>query len=95
MDITAAILEIAQGGAVKTRIMYSAFLSFPQLKEYLKLLTDSGLLEYADEERQYNTTEKGRNFLKVYNEVVQMVGPIGERSGHRGGLLLESSPETG
>ena len=29
MDIASEILEIAEGGALKTRIMYSAFLSFP------------------------------------------------------------------
>lgn len=51
MDIRAAILEIAKGGAIKTRMMYGAYLSFPQLKEYLDLLTDGGLLEYSGEEK--------------------------------------------
>ena len=73
MDIAAAILEISQDGAIKTKIMYSAFLSFPQLKEYLGLLTDGGLLKYEDEERIYKTTDKGRRFLKMYKEVDAMV----------------------
>jgi predicted transcriptional regulator len=74
-DIVANMLQIAQGGAIKTKIMYRAFLSFPQLKEYLELLTDSGLLEYSVEDRQYRTTEKGRHFLKLYKEVGQALAP--------------------
>jgi predicted transcriptional regulator len=74
-DIVANMLQIAQGGAIKTKIMYRVFLSFPQLKEYLELLTDSGLLEYSVEDRQYLTTEKGRHFLKLYKEVGQTLAP--------------------
>ena len=73
MDIAAAILEIAKDGAIKTRIMYKAFLSFPQLNEYLNVLRDGGLLGYAEDERAYNTTEKGKRFLKMYREVDAMV----------------------
>lgn len=65
MDIAAAILDIAQGGSIKTRIMYKAFLSFPQLKEYLDTLTDGGLLKYVEQERVYYTTEKGKRFIKI------------------------------
>ncbi|MGI0021033.1 MAG: winged helix-turn-helix domain-containing protein [Nitrososphaera sp.] len=73
MDITSAILEIAEEGAIKTKIMYRAFLSFPQLKEYLAVLTDQGLLEHSKEERLFFTTEKGRKFLKMYKEVDRMI----------------------
>ena len=72
-DIAAAILEIAQGGAIKTRIMYRAFLSFPQLKEYLKLLTDQDLLEHSEDGTLYLTTQKGHRFLKLYKEIDSMV----------------------
>ncbi|HXG06389.1 MAG TPA: winged helix-turn-helix domain-containing protein [Nitrososphaera sp.] len=41
-DIAAAILGIAVDGAIKTETMYRAFLSFPQLKEYLTVLEDRG-----------------------------------------------------
>jgi predicted transcriptional regulator len=74
-DIVADILQITEGGAIKTRIMYRAFLSFPQLKEYLVLLTDSGLVKYTEEDRQYRTTEKGRHFLKMYSEVGNAIAP--------------------
>lgn len=75
MDIVADILQIAQGGAIKTRIMYSGFLSFPQLKEYLELLTDSGLLDYSEGERKYQTTDKGMHFLNIYKEVGTTLAP--------------------
>jgi predicted transcriptional regulator len=46
-DIAAAILEIALDGSIKTKITYRAFLSFPQLKEYLSVLEERELLEYV------------------------------------------------
>lgn len=75
MDIVADMLQVAQDGAIKTRIMYNGFLSFPQLKEYLELLTDSGLLDYSEEKKKYHTTEKGRHFLKIYDEVGRTIAP--------------------
>ena len=82
MDIVAEMLETAQGGAIKTRIMYRAFLSFPQLKEYLAVLTDRGLLEYEEKDKEYVTTESGRRFLKMYKEVGQMIFPKGSKLPH-------------
>lgn len=73
MDIAAAILEIALARSKKTKIMYNAFLSFPQLKEYLKLLTDSGLLAYSEDEGVYYTTEVGKRFLRMYREIGGMM----------------------
>ena len=74
MDIVADMLEVAQGGAIKTKIMYKGFLSFPQLVEYREFLTDSGLLDYSKEKKEYRTTEKGRHFLKIY-EVGEAIAP--------------------
>jgi predicted transcriptional regulator len=76
MDIAAAILRIAEGGSKKTRIMYLASISYPQLKEYLAVLTDRGLLEYVKEERIYSTTDRGRRFLKMYEEAGRMMPGI-------------------
>jgi len=74
-DIAAAILEIALEGSIKTKIMYKAFLSFPQLKEYLGVLEEKGLLEYEPVEHEYRTTDKGKQFLKMYKDVGQMIFP--------------------
>ncbi|HEX2615286.1 MAG TPA: winged helix-turn-helix domain-containing protein [Nitrososphaera sp.] len=72
-DIVATILDAANGGATKTRIMYKAYLSYAQLKEYLSVLTESGLLDYEEGELKYRTTEKGIRFMSTYDQIGQMV----------------------
>jgi predicted transcriptional regulator len=71
-DITTEILKIADKGVSKTKIMYGAYLSFTQLKEYLKLLVDNGMLSFDEKTTQYRTTDVGRNFIKTYERVGQM-----------------------
>ena len=73
VTITEMILESANGGATKTKIMYKAFLSYVQLKEYLAVLEKNGLLEYEDGMRSYRTTEKGIRLLRIYNQVDELV----------------------
>jgi predicted transcriptional regulator len=55
--------------------MYKAFLSFSQLKEYLAVLQEKGLLEYLATDHEYRTTDKGKQFLKMYKDVAQMIFP--------------------
>jgi predicted transcriptional regulator len=69
-EIVSSILDAANGGgASKTKIMYTAFLSYNQLNEYLSLLTENTLLEYLDGTNKFKTTEKGLKYLKMYNEI--------------------------
>jgi len=72
-EIVAMILEAANGGATKTKIMYKAFLSYAQLREYLSVLIENNLLEYLDGTQTYKTTEKGLNFLKMHNEIGELL----------------------
>jgi predicted transcriptional regulator len=71
----AEILTLAKDGALKTQIMYRANLSFAQLNEYLKLLTELKLLEIinANEKTIYKTTEKGIQYLQNYKEMVELL----------------------
>jgi len=62
-DIIIDILNAATEGTLKTKIMYTAYLSFDQLNEYLELVIDRGLLEYNSEKKLYKTTSKGQDFL--------------------------------
>lgn len=73
IDITAAILGIAKEGTIKTQIMYRAFLSYPQLKVYLDLLQESDMLAYDKQENEYVTTDQGKRFLQMYEQLDKMV----------------------
>jgi len=75
-EIVAMILEAANGGGggeTKTKIMYFAFLSFNQLKEYLSILIENNLIEYLDGTKKFKTTEKGLFFLKMHNELGELL----------------------
>jgi len=72
-DIVGSILKAANGGrANKTKIMYKAFLSFEQLKEYLTVLQEKGLIEYEEEQKTYRTTTKGIRLLQLVNNMEEL-----------------------
>jgi predicted transcriptional regulator len=79
-DIVAQILDAANGGSTKTRIMYKAYLSYAQLKEYLAVLIENGLVEYKEGEQKYRTTEKGIKFMQVYRHMDDLAGPVIEQA---------------
>ena len=72
-EIVGNILEAANGGATKTKIMYKAFLGYVQLKEYLSVLIENNLLEYIDGTHKFKTSEKGLNYLKMHNEIGELL----------------------
>ena len=74
-EIISQILETANGrvGITVTKLMYKAFLSHDQLKGYVKVLTESDLLNYDFVTRTFKTTEKGLRFLKLYNKIDQLM----------------------
>ena len=71
------ILDAASdGGVTRTKIMYKAYLSFGQLKEYLSVLTDNGLLSYDTHTQTFKITEKGLRLLDAYNQTVSYHGSL-------------------
>ena len=72
-EIVSMMLEAANGGATKTRIMYKAFLSYGQLKEYLSVLIENNLIEYLEGVQTYKTTEKGIRFIDAYCQMKNLV----------------------
>jgi predicted transcriptional regulator len=73
-EIIALILRLVnnntnRSGMTQRRIMYGAHLSFVQLKGYLSLMLEIGFVEFEKGERVYRTTEKGKHFLQIYNEI--------------------------
>jgi predicted transcriptional regulator len=67
----AIILEAANGGISKTRLLTKANLTSGQLRQYLGVLVEKKLIaELADEDKRhvaYRTTEKGMRYLSIYS----------------------------
>ena len=74
-DIVRDMLSIAMAKVRKTKIMYQANLSFRQVEKYLKYLVESGLLYYGNDSR-YLITERGKDFLQIYNNYIERCGRI-------------------
>ena len=72
-DIMAIILEAANGGITKTKLLTRANLTSGQLRQYLDTLVEKKLLvELADEDKKhlaYRTTEKGIRYLAIYSSL--------------------------
>jgi predicted transcriptional regulator len=75
-DLLAEILTVVLGG-VRTRrdIEKAANLSFSQLKEYLVSSIEIGMITREEEGKQsiYKITQKGVNFLRLYQEQCKMM----------------------
>jgi predicted transcriptional regulator len=72
-DIIAMILQTATQGATKTRIMYGAYLSYAQVKEYLAFLQEKGLIAYEQGTSLYKLTESGMDLLRTYEGISDMI----------------------
>ena len=65
LSIVAAILEAANSGPNKTRIMFQANLSFTLLEKYLEVAVTAGFVQTKS--GKYQLTELGKEFLREYN----------------------------
>lgn len=72
-EITYMILNSVNAHVTKTRIMYEAYLSYTQLKEYLAHMETNGLIKCETTSQRYHITEKGRKLLHLYEKVGEMV----------------------
>lgn len=76
-EIIILILEIASKGATKTKIMYSAYLSYTQLCEYMSFLVENNLIELQHKSKIYTLTEKGKRVYLKFRELDELVGSSG------------------
>jgi predicted transcriptional regulator len=76
-EIYRSILETANAdeGTNRTKLMYKSYLSFSQLKEYLRTLQENGLIDYEVERRCYRITERGIRVLQLQNKMEE-IAPI-------------------
>jgi predicted transcriptional regulator len=83
--ILSTINDSGTEGANKTTIMYKAFLSYAQLKEYLSFMVEKGLVgefpqqigtRQGNERFVYKITERGLRLLQISQEIENIVGLI-------------------
>jgi predicted transcriptional regulator len=86
-QIIAKILSVINASdakdATRTSIMYKAFLSYAQLKEYLSFLVEKGLIDEfpqqiksgsGNEKFVYKITERGIRLVQISKEIENIVG---------------------
>ena len=71
-EIIAGIVQNCLTPRRKTHIMYKNSLSFAQTNAYLNLLISLDLL--TQENGEYETTDKGRQFISAYNNLGKIMG---------------------
>ena len=70
MQIYADILRAASSGVPKSRLVLKANINFLRFKRILKVATENGLLDSVPHNpRVWFVTEKGKEFLKKYQEL--------------------------
>lgn len=69
LDVYVDILQAAETGANKTRLVYRANLNFEIIKRYMKNLIENGLLEEKIEGKFF-TTKKGLQFIEQYKDLI-------------------------
>ncbi len=67
------ILQAANKGATKTRIMYGAYISYAQVKEYLAFLLRKDLISYEEGTGVYKLTEKGLQYLRAFDQINEII----------------------
>ena len=73
-EIVAAILQIAGSPARSTWILYRTNLSFAQLRSYMQLIIDRGLIAKTTDEK-WLITERGRSYLQDFDKLQRLIAP--------------------
>lgn len=89
MDIVASVLQASANGATKTRVMYGAYLSYAQVKEYLGFMVERELLAYEEGSGTYLPTPTGTRLLRIYGEISDILAVGGTRPGKK---VLRAAP---
>lgn len=75
IEIIGDILRLEEAG--KTEIMYTANMSYFQMKKYMDFLTERGFIEgvkLSNPRATYRVTEKGQRLLRSIDAMLLMLG---------------------
>ena len=77
IEIIADMLRAGENGAGKTKIMYSANMSYAQIQKYLSFLVHQGFIDKVEADNTtitYQLTDRGLKLLKLINSLTGMLG---------------------
>ena len=72
-EICALVLHSCNEPVTRSKIMYKTLLNFHQVNAYAELLVKSELLDYDIQNRTFLITNKGRKYLELYSNGLQLV----------------------
>ncbi len=73
IEIVDSILRSVRSGTTTTRIMYSTYLSYSQVKNYLSILLAKALIKYEPETGLYKITPNGIELVRSLEEIRVLV----------------------
>ncbi len=76
IEIIGDMLRVGENGAGKTKIMYSANMSYSQMEKYLRFLISHGFIdkvEVGNPKVTYRVTDKGLSLLKSIDAVLEVL----------------------
>ncbi len=92
IEIMGDILSVCIDGNIKkTHIMYKGNLSHDMLKAYTDELKRKGLVELIHAKGQFRTTSKGKEFLRNYERIKELLASDGMTLEPREFELIETS----
>lgn len=56
-----------------TRVMYESYTSYKSVSRNIRDLLELGLLKYDDKSKIFGVTEKGQEYLDVFDEMDKMI----------------------
>jgi predicted transcriptional regulator len=73
-DIIGLILQAIEGEPLtRSKIIYQTMVNFNQINHYTSFLIQESLLRYLALDRKYAITDKGRQFLILFNETIKLL----------------------
>ncbi len=77
IEIMADMLKVGENGAGKTKIMYSANMSYSQIQKYLGYLMAQGFIDrmqMGNPSVTYQVTDSGLKLLQLISSLKEMLG---------------------
>jgi predicted transcriptional regulator len=79
MEIIGLILQAVAGEPLtRSKIMYQTMFNFNQINHYTPFMIQEGLLTYQTLDKSYTITDKGRQFLALFNKTNKLLTALSD-----------------